>query len=318
MAMFIGDREAAMYHHDALGKLIGLVGGLRNLLPFHQCLIVYLIVRIAMNTRTRTLLDPAEWNPTRMPVLEEENDSADILTTNSALSRPWKGIFVALKELALVERFSDRVADRYWTFLRRHAIRAEVTNMWCDFTEPIKATDPVPGISATPTSVHQSSLDVCICLAVQNYIILTSEQTTLAQHAVSTTQIFHIMLIRCLDKLEVDLEQLPQARDLLWVLGVGATVEVQVRSQLQRRSPWINCDLSELEVASFVLHFGSLAARMGFETYDEVASMFEKDYVYSPSVQEQVLRRSFHSAGGLGSGKSGERGTLWTFTRPIA
>ncbi len=320
-ALFVGDRAAAMYHQDACRRLIELLGGVLQLAPIDRYAIIYILVRIALNTRTRTVLAPAEWDPVYLPVLEGNVDSAVGPTTAPALLGRWEGLFVALKELTMVEKFPDlREELLHWRFLRRQAIKAKVANMWCDMTEPTNATDPVLGITAIPTTVHHSSLDMCLCLAVQNYIVLTFEPATLSHPTISSTQIFHIMLIRCLRKVEVNLEQpqggARQTTDLLWVLGIGAVVEMQMRSQLGRPSAWINYDLEELKGACFMLHFGLLAMRLGYERYEEVAGLFERDYVY-PSVQEQVLRGAFYSTTGLSSGQSGEAAGLWSFARPL-
>ncbi|KAJ9616622.1 hypothetical protein H2200_000341 [Cladophialophora chaetospira] len=314
-ALWLGDRSAVMYHQDALRRLVGLIGGLRQLDPLLQCFTTYLIVRIALNTMTRTVLDPMEWDPERLSAFQEDTESAA-----TALTEPWKRVFVDLRELALVERLAEREVDYLqWCYLRRQAIKARVTNIWCEFTDP-DATDPVPGIIPVPTQVHKSSLDMCMCLAVQNYIVVASEPSTIAQQTISSTQIFHIMLIRCLAKLEVDLEQLrsdfPRARDLLWVLSVGAVMEIKISSS-QSKKPvlWIDGDMEELRLSWFLLRFGILALSLGYKKYEDVEELFEKGYVYSPAVQEPILRCAFYSAAGLNVGLFAG---LWDFTRSEA
>lgn len=300
IALVTENREAVMCHLSAMARLVGLIGGLSELHEMVKDQLVYLTVRVGLATRTRAVFDPNDWDSRRLAVLYNDPESNANAVVESALKTPWNIIFQDIRELELIDRFAATDNDWRWCYLRRNAIKARVGNFWCDFTEPTKAVEPVPDASFSPTTVHHSSVDMCLCMAVQSYVVLTSESTTLAQQMVSSVEMFHMMLIRCFRALHIDLARvdgtIPGANDLLWVLGVGAVVETHMLWGRQQSVPWIVLDPAEIESARFVMQFGLLALKLGFRRYEDVVSFFQHEYVYNEGMQGSILRRSLQSA----------------------
>lgn len=307
IALVTENRDGVAYHQNAMRQLVGSIGGLSELQAMDKDQLVCLTVRVALETRTRTVFDPNDWDSRRLVTLSDDAESPMNPMIKSAHEAPWNMIFEDIKELESIETAMANTAnDLRWCYLRRNAIKARVGNLWCDFTEPTNAMEPVPGTSFCPTIVHHSSVDMCLCMAVQSYVVLTSEYTTLTQQMVASVEIFHVMMIRCVRTLGIDLARVdnavPGAKDLLWMLSVGAVVETHMFWGRQQSVPWIVCDIAEIESSRFVMQFGLLALNLGFRSYEDVVSFFQQQYVYNEGVQGSILRGSFRSAmvsGGL-------------------
>lgn len=317
-AIFRSRPDAVSQHLTAMKEVITLVGGPGKLHWFRRDQLLYIFVRNAANTRSRPLLDPSTWDPGRWfdqpgNNLQASQEQPQISATEmSSNADTLAVIFSDLRDLAAVDDLKkqlmplDSEADELnrifrWSQIRRQAVRARILNHWCDVTEPTHAVDPVPGTIPTPTVVHHASVDMCLCLVAQMFIIFGLEPTVLKQDWTSGIQIWHIMLLRCICKLGFDLESIDAsfsvASDLLWVCGTGAFVEDAYMANFLHHKPtfWHLYDADELDIRWFSIRFGVLARKLGYEKFEDVASLFAQRYVYIPSLQDDVMRRLFNS-----------------------
>ncbi|EXJ74914.1 uncharacterized protein A1O5_01610 [Cladophialophora psammophila CBS 110553] len=317
-SVFRSRLDALFLHLHGLKQLIQSMGGVDRLHWIRKEIIIYLVVRAAATTRTRTVLDPSSWDPGWWWDRDHCDQPRDLVTNQEdsshlapGLSSPkpddFSCIFMTLRELVEVENLKKRMADDRlaqinrlfrWSQLRRQAVRARILNYWCDLTEPTKAVEPCPG-SATPTTVHHASIKMCLCLALQLFIAFGLEASLLRQSWLSTIQVWHVMLLRCVRKLEFDLDKIdqshPGALDLLWVCGIGAYVEQVSLTHVLRNKPtfWMLYTADQVDVRWFSVRFGILARSFGYRQYQDVALLFEKRYVHISSLQDPALSKIF-------------------------
>ncbi|KIW64124.1 hypothetical protein PV04_09079 [Phialophora macrospora] len=302
-------------------EIIRYLGDINKLHWLRKEAVIFLIVRIAANTRRRTILHSASWDPGSWSEQNEaeaagrlalgnsqeglyRRSNHGVLHSTSVLSN----IFVALRELVEVDDLKQKMANgeqgetsRFfrWSQLRRQAVRARILNYWCDLTEPTHAVDPSTSTTPPPTKVHHASVAMCLCLALHIFVAFGLEASLLKQDWISTIQIWHIMLLRCIHRLGFDIESIDCSRDgacdLLWICGMGAFVEDVYLPMVLRDKPtfWTLYNADEVGTRWFTVRFVALARR-GFEDYDGVAATFEQRYVHIPSLQDEALGRLFN------------------------
>ena len=317
-AVFRSRFDAVFMHLRGLKEVIRCLGGIKKLHWLRMENVIYLVVRVAANTRTRTVLDPASWDPGSWSEYKEAahrltpqgtseaicpSDSCDLSRTTNQLAE----IFMALQDLVEAEELKrketdeDEVNSLYrWSQLRRQAVRARVLNLWCDITEHTQVVDPSPNTTPAPTLVYYATTDMCLCLTVLIFIAVGLEASLLKQDWVSTIQIWHIMLLRCIHKLGFEIEKIDGSHagacDLLWICATGAFVEDAFFSMMLRDKPtfWTLYDADEVDIRWFSVRFGVLARRLGYKVYGDLAAVFERRYVHIPVLQDMVLGRLFN------------------------
>ncbi|OAP57305.1 hypothetical protein AYL99_08043 [Fonsecaea erecta] len=322
-AVYRSDLDALFLHLQGLKQMIQSMGGVGKLSWVRKEIIIYLVVRVAANTGTRSVLEASTWDPgwwwkdrfaseTTLDVATGRKKSTQLRPGRSSSSawlrtNDFPCIFMVLRELVEVDSLRKRLADGEpdeinklfrWSFLRRQAVRARIWDYWCDLTEPTKAVDPWPG-SPKPTTVHRASVGMCLCLALHLFMAFGLEASLLGQPWVSTTQIWHIMLLRCLHKLgfesdKIDLSH-PGALDLLWVYGIGAVVEQMSLTHALRKQAnfWILYTTDQVDIRWFSVRFGNLARRLGYRQYRDVVELFQTHFVHISSFQDPILSKIF-------------------------
>ncbi|OQU94604.1 hypothetical protein CLAIMM_00938 [Cladophialophora immunda] len=315
-AVYRSRLDALFLHLKGLKQLIQSMGGVGGLPWIRKEIIIYLVVRVAAATGTRSILDPSSWDPGWWWEDGPRETMADLTTgcePNLGFSSASPGtndfpcIFMALRELVEVEGLKRLTADDEpeqinrlfrWSFLRRQAVRARILDYWCDLTEPTNAVDPPKG-SPTPTTVHHASVGMCLCLALHLVMAFGLEASLLRQTWVSTIHVWHIMLLRCVQKLGFESDKIdqshPGALDILWVYCIGAYVEQLSLNHVLRHHPnfWALYTAERVDIRWFSVRFGVVARRLGYRQYQDVAVLFEKRYVHIPSLQDSVLRKIF-------------------------
>ncbi|OAL34782.1 hypothetical protein AYO20_05977 [Fonsecaea nubica] len=322
-AMYRSRLDALFLHLNGLKQMIMSVGGVGGLSWIMKEIIVYLAVRVAAATGTRSFLDSSTWDPAWPWEDTVPQRTADLVAgpkrssqldtdpntwcSASPSANDFPGIFKALRELVEVENLKKTMAVDdpgqlnglfRWSYLRRQAVRARIMDYWCNLTEQTNAVDPCQAIS-TPTAVHHASVGMCLCLALHLVMAFGLEALLLAQSWVSTIQVWHIMLLRCVLKLEFESDKIdeshPSALDLLWVYGIGAYVEqLSVTHVLRKKSnAWILYTSEQVDIQWFSVRFGNLARRLGYRQYEDVAMLFSERYVHISSLQDPVLGKIF-------------------------
>jgi len=319
--VYRGNREAADRHRGALAVILGLIGDCKNIPWILRSAISFLIVRTAANTGTRTDVDPSYWDPgpwfaqeklvtEKCSALKLQDSSTTTITRESY--SPIPEFFANLREVVAVKEFHDGTREitseddflttMQWAHSRRMAIRGRVGNYWADITAASKAVVPNKSPMSTPVPVNNANIDMCLCLALQIFISYGLESPMVKrQHWVPSGQIQHLMLLRCVRKLGFELESVdirgPGVRDLLWVTAVGVHVEHEFalwkRTAKSMPSWWARLDPNEFDVRWFSIRFGVFARRLGFDSFDDIADVLTKEYVYVPEAYDIALRRAF-------------------------
>jgi hypothetical protein len=320
-ALFRSRFDAVFMHLKGLKEIIRYLGGINKLHWLRRDAVIFLVVKVAANTRTRTILHPASWDPGSWSEQNETKAAGrlapggppeDLYSCSNRViqhsTNVLSDIFAALRELIEVDPLKPTLVNGEqgetsrlfrWSQLRRQAVRARILNHWCDLTKPTRAVDPSTTTFPTPTRVHHASIAMCLCLALHVFVAFGLESSLLKQHWVSTIQIWHIMLLRCIHKLGFDIERIDCSRDgacdLLWICAIGAFVEDAYLPMVLRDKPtfWIPYDADEVDIRWFSVRFGVLARRVGYEDYDGVAATFEQRYVHIPALQDEALSRLF-------------------------
>ena len=145
--------------------------------------------------------------------------------------------------------------------------------------------------------MHHATIDKCLCLPLHLFKAFGLEAILLQQDWIPTVQIWHIMLLRCIHKLGLEIDRMDSshlgARHLLWICATGAFIEDTYLSMMLRDKPtcWTLYDTNEVDVRWFSVRFRVVARRLGFRQYEEVAKVFEQLYVHIPELQDPVLGR---------------------------
>ncbi|KIY01197.1 uncharacterized protein Z520_02749 [Fonsecaea multimorphosa CBS 102226] len=323
-AVYRSNLDALFHHLQGLKQMIQCVGGLDGLSWIRKEILIYLVVRAAAATGTCSVLDYVDWDPgqwwredtshceTTPDLVTGRKRSAELglgLPSPSASPRTsdFRCIFAELRELVEVENLKRRMVNDdpehinklfRWSFLRRQAVRARILDYWYVLTEPTNAVEPCSRTSA-PTTVHHASVGMCLCLALHLVMAFGLEASLLHGTWVSTIQVWHIMLLRCMHKLGFESEEIdqshPDALDLLWTYGIGAYVEQLSLTHVLRKEPnfWVPYTAERVDIQWFSARFGILARRLGYRQYQDVAVLFEKRYVHIASLQDSVLSKIF-------------------------
>jgi hypothetical protein len=322
-AVWMSRFDVFFVHLNGLERVVIASGGLSRLHWLTRECVVFQIVRVATNTRTRTILDPVSWDPgswSERSVVEAVPDQnldfelrPQYLLARKGFDAPqvsveFPEIFEAVRELIEVEALRRRLAQDdpqvnrifRWSQLRRQAVRARIQNLWCDITDLSHAVDLPQSTVPMPTIVHHANIDMCVCLALHIFFAFGLEGVLMRQDWVSTIAVWHVMLVRCIHKLGFAIERMNrsqvEASDALWICAIGAYVEETWLSKVIRERPtfWTIYDPNEVDRRLFCARFGVLARRLGYLVYEEVATMLEKRYVHVPALQDPVLSRLFN------------------------
>ena len=313
--------RASTTHRQALKQIIHLMGGFDNLHWMFKEGTILFFTSISSFYQQRCELEICSFDPG--PFRIEHEPSSRVYQSLMRLPTPQTAcpenirspgmsvIFAYFRELIPIEALkrqhgiSEADYSTYmqlfrWSHLRRMALSALMSNHWYEIAVKSKAVDePANENWFIQGPIHQVTLEMCLCLAsrLSLYLIFMRSEV-LRYQGRSGFRFFHILLQRCVKRLELDVRDIDLTdltrNDILWILAIGAQVEHET-AKLQHLRGGSGSDEEEdgqiRQLRWFSTQFCILAKRMEYFSIHHLAILFESTYIYDAITQEQVLDR---------------------------
>ena len=225
------DMFAASVHFGAAKQIIDSEGGLQALQWRRREFVVYCDVSLASRGWHRPLFPAEDWSPGAFPMemgrLSQENRAAATKhDVDPSISSPvLQQLFLDVRELVAVysqvENFKEHrgSAELRWLHLQKLAVKARLVNFWVDITELNGFA--TPSRSSTLPIIHISSPEMCVCIAMVSFHLISFEHSSTALVWSTHLKLSISLLYACLQRLSEDLDP----RLLLWIHSVGAVAE---------------------------------------------------------------------------------------------
>lgn len=329
--------DRSFQHRYALRRLIHLLGGLKKIPLVHRELFVHFFAKIAVATDTRTEIDPESWDPGPWLGGNADHPRSASPTPASTVSDSLPRIMVGLRELVAVENIKrrgnwsneDHLSPIFrWTYLRRIALKMRLWNLSHPAAQEVEYWDEhaAQDSQTIHTPPSQPSLEPCLRLAAQIFIYLSLE-TPPSRQPWGLAPIQHAEMVERIEALDLALlretkqvdwteptdsacpdqkARQEHARDLLWIVAIGACFEEEMRRQQQRdqlgelrltavaagywgrkqclvwqeESEGDGAVRDETRTRWFSSRLGPLARRVGYPHVADMRAMFKERYVY--------------------------------------